>query len=275
MIHRHIGRHRSLLGLKSLLAVMSCCVMFSAGCLSRQVARDGVGLRNAMIDLYTDQAIDNLIRARNRQLFVQMKYSQLSVDDSSALSGAASSAAGSFTTSFQQATRAVTAAGVFPLSASASKTRKVSFQADPVTDQNYVYEEYMAFADNPMLLIACNKKPTCSFVVSRQCGSLWYYIPPEAGSAFLQLVIDVSVGLDSQPAEAWTATIKTATPVYDQNGVPDPTHRHFVLTLDTPVPNDEGQILASLASPSSRKVALHAYPEHLTSYQTRSSKPRK
>src|SRR5579864_4445849 len=51
-----------------------------SGCLSQQVASDGRGIRQAMIDLYTDQAMDNLVRAKEAQPFVQLAYNNLAIN---------------------------------------------------------------------------------------------------------------------------------------------------------------------------------------------------
>src|SRR5690242_16054393 len=64
---------------------MLCLILLIAavanGCLARQVAEDGMGIRRALVDMYTDQALDNLIRAHENRPFVQLKYSQLAIKD--------------------------------------------------------------------------------------------------------------------------------------------------------------------------------------------------
>jgi hypothetical protein len=39
-------------------------------------------MQHAVADIYTDQAMDNLIRARKNLPFVQLKFYQISVNDS-------------------------------------------------------------------------------------------------------------------------------------------------------------------------------------------------
>ncbi len=238
---------------------------FNGGCLSQQVAKDGNGIREALVDLYTDQAMDNLIRAREHRLFVQLKYSQLSVNDKHTLNASAMSEQATFTTAIQQATRAVTFAAVFPFSATKTSDRTLSFQADPVVDQNYIYNEYLSFAEDPSLFFASKQKPSCPCHIARKCGDTWYFVPANAGSAFLQLVIDTSVGLEPQGAGVWTVSVKSASYFYDSNG--DAITGVYQLTLDSAVPNDEGRILVALASASRRSLILEAMPVHEGPYE--------
>src|SRR6266478_4380262 len=67
-------------------AILLIPLAICGGCLSRQIARDGTHLREAMLDIYTDQVMDNLIRARSNMPFVQMKYSNIQANDAQDLS---------------------------------------------------------------------------------------------------------------------------------------------------------------------------------------------
>src|SRR5262249_25586901 len=61
---------------RSSLMLLLCGTLLVAGpgCLARQFTRDGVSTQEAMADYYTEQAMANLILAKNNLPFVQLKY---------------------------------------------------------------------------------------------------------------------------------------------------------------------------------------------------------
>ena len=69
------------------IVFIGCTLTGTSGCLARQIAKDGTDFRQALLDMYTDQAMDNLIRARNNMPFVQVAYRNLLVQDTDKLSG--------------------------------------------------------------------------------------------------------------------------------------------------------------------------------------------
>src|SRR5580704_10943044 len=73
-----IGRTRDRLGFGLFLVISLVAV---SGCLGRQVASDGSTFRQALLDMYTEQALNNLICARTNQPFVQLAYRDLNVTD--------------------------------------------------------------------------------------------------------------------------------------------------------------------------------------------------
>ena len=56
---------------------LAASVLLLSGCQAAQVARQGNNFRQAILDIYTEQALDNLIRARIGMPFVQLKYRDL------------------------------------------------------------------------------------------------------------------------------------------------------------------------------------------------------
>src|SRR5436190_1242118 len=53
----------------------------TSGCLARQIASDGCSFRQAVLDIYTAQILDNLICAAQDRPFVQVGYHALQVTD--------------------------------------------------------------------------------------------------------------------------------------------------------------------------------------------------
>src|SRR5207253_10264964 len=62
-------------------------VFLSLGCQTSRLVREGTNGREAILELYTSQALDNLIRARNHLPFVQLAYHNISIQDVDSLSG--------------------------------------------------------------------------------------------------------------------------------------------------------------------------------------------
>jgi hypothetical protein len=247
--------------LRLLLAVACCSTV--AGCLARQVTRDGINLRQALVDLYTDQAMDNLVRAAENRPFVQLAYTNLQVQDTDKASANTSGGEADFSGAHNfdaskvgasQFTRVTGFSGRFPFGVGGERDRILSFRADPVTDQNYVYERYVEFARNPALLMVGDGKPTWCVHLARRCGGKWYWIPVEAGPAFQQLVLTTS--FLPPPAAVpvyWDTTIASITAQLDQK-TKEPLENRWVVTFSKQVPNDDGVLTFSLKG--GKKVSL-------------------
>src|SRR4051812_43482077 len=90
------------------VCVLPLLLLISSGCLARQVARDGINVRQAVLDIYTDQIMDNLIRAKTCQPFVQLAYSAILVQDVDNVSGSAGETYGDNSVRATNAARVVT-----------------------------------------------------------------------------------------------------------------------------------------------------------------------
>lgn len=237
-----------------LTGLFLCC-----GCLSQQVANDGRGMRNALIDLYTDQAIDNLMRAHSGLPFVQLSYNSLGVNDTDqvtvAAAGGDAAFGGSHTTDPSKGPilalgRATSFAGRFPFALNGERDQVLTFHAEPVTTQNWIYESYLAFARNPFLFVASPEKPECPVHICRQFGSMWYWVPAEAGEAFLDLVLKTAMSPAASDATApigyWESKIICTEDITDKK---DKYHT-YRLQLHDKLPADQGtvQVLRSNGS---------------------------
>lgn len=238
---------------RSLLLVACCCAGVN-GCLAQQVAADGINLRQALVALYTDQAMDNLIRAAENRPFVQLAFSNLEVYDVTKASGSTGSNAADFTGGHAFTAAAVGAAkltrttgftGSFPFGATGERDRQLSFRADPVTNQNNIYQAYLDFVHNPMWFVVSDARPDGPVHLCRKCGCKWYWIPLEAGPEFLELVMTTAINPSPAPAPIyWESTITTIVPQHDKNGQEVP--YKWVITLSKEVPNDDGLMVITL-----------------------------
>lgn len=220
-----------------------------SGCLARQVARDGKSFRQALLDMYTDQVMDNLVRARENLPFVQVAYSNLVVQDTDTLhadgstgqtaetNGALNIAGEIMTTAARNFQRTFSVAG------SAERAMQMSFNADPVTNQNDIYEAYLAFANDPTFLIVSHKKPHFPVHIMRKCGHKYYWVPAEAGSAFLELVLKTTFmrGPETAPPSAYEVTITAIPEIKKEDG-----NIYATLEFDKPVPNGNATMVVVL-----------------------------
>jgi hypothetical protein len=244
------------------LAVLLCPLVLT-GCLASQVGHDGIDLRQALMALYTDQAIDNLIRAHENRPFVQLAYSQLSVTDVDKLKASAASDTVAWTgTSMFDSTKAAllqfvrvtTVAAKLPFGGSDERDRTMAFHADPITNQNAIYQRYLDFAKNESLFRRSVEKPVEPVHICRKCGCHWYWVPSDAGPAFLQLVLSTSVAIQADSTPSWSTTIVGVAPAFDQNG--HAVQNRFVLTLGKDVPNDDGVMLVTLDVDKTKAVRI-------------------
>ena len=174
--------------------LLAALVMAAVGCQTRSMYRTEVNLRDALNDMYTDQAMDNLVRAHEGLPFVQMAYSSLVIQSTDTFNAGFTQSFNGSETVARGATGLLTSTSnvvgrTFGMNASANRAKLTSFHAEPVINQNDVYEAYLAFASNPNFLAVSDHKPDCSVICQKQCHNKWFYIPVESGNAFQDLVL--------------------------------------------------------------------------------------
>ncbi len=228
----------------------------NAGCLARQFARDGISSQEAVSDIYTEQAMTNLIRARCNMPFVQLKYSSIAVNDEDDVSLAAD-----FTRAFTVLTDFVrNPTDTYHVGGTADRKRIMSFSSDPITDQNDVYERYLDFANNPTLLCVSDQAPCGPVHLHRKCGKKHYWIPCEAGPAFLDLVMKTAImrGPETLPPAAYEVTITSV----DQPIVHPmrPEIQTTIVHFEPSIPNGNATLVFDL--PNGRKVRARLNDVH-------------
>jgi hypothetical protein len=219
----------------------------SGGCLGRQFARDGSSVQEAVADVYTDQAMENLIRARNNLPFVQLKFSGINVSDTDDLT-----VSGSLKQTVQTVGDLFVAAGMrtltneYDATGTGDRKRTMSLNADPVTDQNDVYARYLAFAGDPNLLVCSDERPRCPVHVLRKWHKKYYWIPCEAGPAFMDLVLKTALmrGPETAPPAAYQVKILDLLDVTPAPRGIDSTTATVV--FDNAVPNGQGSLVVDL-----------------------------
>lgn len=242
------------------MALAGCILVTCSGCLAKQVRRDGDNFRQAVCDLYIDQALDNLIRAKCGMPFVQLNYRDMLVQDTDSISGS-----GGVDQTIATG-RGLVAAAVtrmltnkYSLSGIGKRDRQMSFHADPITDAPEIYEAYIQFANDPNLFMETDHDPGCPVHVMKKHCKRYYWVPCDAGPAFQSLVLRTSFNRGAQPAVSPAYEVEVVA-VKDQVDV-DPKRPGLInatLYFNNPIPNGEGNLLLTI--PGAGKIRLETRP---------------
>jgi hypothetical protein len=244
-----------------------CVLLFLTGCRATQVEHDGKTFRLALLDMYTDQAMDNLIRAHDYKPFMQLTYRDLLVQDTDTVFGELSNTQATTHGKQFNVAAPLTAAftrtilSTFGVRGSAQRQGQMSFHAEVVTESNDVYEKYMSFAHNPALFMVSDKKPTCPVHLMRKEGGKYYFIPEGAAPVFQDLVMKTTFlrGPETVPPGYYRVKVVGVSKVeaVGRNDLINAT-----LQFDQTVPNGTGTLVLTLAT--GRSIQLTLYPESTT-----------
>jgi hypothetical protein len=219
------------------------------GCATHQLCRDQEALRHCVLDLYTNQIMDNLIRAYNGLPIVQLDYSKLTatvtieVDPSL---GATQQFTLTNLLTLPAATLAKTRqfVGGFSEGATGKDNNVVTMTADPLINQDEVYKAYLSYLSIPGSIVATSEPPDpCAAHLVRRCNKMYYWIPKEHQRDFFQLALATTVmrghpfGSVPQFFDVTVTEIHVETP--KKAGEVD---RLLTLKVDPAVKNDEGKI---------------------------------
>ena len=176
----------------------------SLGCRAEQLASDQDQFRGRLLDLYTNQIMDNLVRTDQGLPIVQLDFSKIT--GTITQNGMATFTNTQTTvntkvlvipTVVRTLTHAFTNAAAF--SPSAYQTSVLTVTADPVLNNNEVYNAYLEFVDpdkKPNRLMKTHDEPPPDAVLcglTRRCGDLYYWIPAEFKADFLRLALVTTV----------------------------------------------------------------------------------
>jgi hypothetical protein len=254
------------------LSWLSALYLICGGCLSRQVAEDGQNFRQALLDMYTNQAMENLIHAFNQTPFVQLDYKGLIVTDTQTIKASIadesdpSSAktfarkAGNLLISMHGYTNKLFFGGSFDCN------RQMQVSADPVSGNPDIYDYYLAFAREPSLFCVSDTKPCENVHMAKQYCGRWYWVPLEAAPVFMQLALKTAFlrGQDLPAPIYWSTTIDDIVPQYDENGQAiqqtvgnQQVSFNYTVSFTSEVPNGEGYADISLSDGTRLKMTLH------------------
>jgi hypothetical protein len=140
------------------VAVAACS--FASGCRSAQLEKDQDCMRGALLDLYTNQIMDNLIRSYNGYPIVQLDYSDIT---GTVTQNGNASYAGNQNLQTERNEFGVTTlrqfTNIFQYSIGGSQENQLTITANPVLNNNEVYNAYLEFLEKPERLIVSDKPP--------------------------------------------------------------------------------------------------------------------
>jgi len=232
---------------------MAWMLALSCGCYRAQVRNDGNQVRGALLDMYTDQAMDNLIRAYLNLPFIQLNYHDLLVQATDQYTGTLSnaqmfSANRGYNIASTLALSALRTVGTtFTFGGTAQRQELLSFKADPITDQNDIYDKYLEFVKNPSYFQVADKPPPFAVHLVRKYNGCYYFIPCEAAQPFLQLILGTTLqrGKVTTPLGVYPVTILSATVTSKVDTSPNSTDDsvNVNLQVDSKVPNGRGLLV--------------------------------
>lgn len=240
--------------MRCLLSSVCLLAALLSGCATGELHRDQDKLRDVVLDLYTNQIIDNLIRAKNGLPFIHIDYATITgnvtaketasfggnqeVDSTKALAvatGALSAASRAFKT-------------VFNFGTTGEHTNQISMVGTPVNNVDEIYEAYFEYLNLPnALLMSDCKPPQCDVHICKKSCGKWYWVPAERKKEFLQLAMATTAtrGKRLLPvAEFFPVQLQEITGEKESTLFPGAVT--FTIRLDKPIPNDEGRLELTL-----------------------------
>ena len=145
---------------------------------------------------------------------------------------------------------------IFNVHGSAQRQGQMSFHADPITDNNDIYEAYLGFANDPGLFIVSDCAPKKGdYHVMRKERGCYYWVPAAAAPMFQALVLKTTFmrGPEAPPVGYYERKIVD---LQDQQLVnPGRSDLQRALAVfDKSVPNGKASLVLIL--PNGRKVQL-------------------
>jgi hypothetical protein len=250
-------------------------VLGGAGCRSAQLAYDQNQFRARLLDLYTDQIMDNLMRADQGLPIVQLDFSKITGTITQMGMGSFTNTQTTMNTKMlviptvvRTLTHQFTNMATF--NPSASQMNQLTVTADPVLNNNEVYLAYLEYLDpnkkhpnselTRLMKTECEPPPElvlCGLV--RRCGDWYYWIPAEYKTEFLQLALVTTV-MRGQPLEfpdAFDDTVVAVVPEFvDPTGVVQ-----LAVQFGTKLKNGTGTLTAQINGETrSYRLAIYSKP---------------
>jgi hypothetical protein len=215
-------------------------IVAADGCAVRALNRDQDQIRSALLDLYTNQIMDNLIRAHNGMPIIQIDYTNaqgtVTVKGTGMLSGGGSSSHAAIVTTMRNIMGLLTG----------EASNQVTVVGTPVTTHNEVYNAYLEYLSLPgSLMVTDCPPPPHTAHLCRHDGDCYYWIPREYSRQFLRLSLLTTAERGQAllpPGEFYAVTIQK--PVAQPTSA-SPTAYYVTLPLDKPIPNDSGYFVFS------------------------------
>lgn len=222
------------------LFLLSALLISSTGCRARQLQQDQVGFRDTIVELMTEQVMENLILAYRGMPFVHIDYTR-STGTITQKSDAGVDVSQRDVSLIENFVGASIAGG---------QSNQLTVTAEPVFDQNEVYDAYLEFLNpdaefGPRLIETCDPPPCGAAHICRRAeNGLYYWVPIHYKTDFLKLALVTSVqrGRPLSIPSVFNNQIVDVE-VTEVQGIPgEPPAFAIVLTFKSDLYNDTGMM---------------------------------
>jgi hypothetical protein len=256
------------------LTLLAVLAIMSSGCAVSQAHNTQDQMRATLLDLYTDQVMDNLVRAHNRVPIIQLDYTQaqgmITVKNTAGLGNMNTStttrvtAIPAFTQMFTR-----TATNVFNATLGLENTNQITIAATPVTTLNEVYDAYLQYLSiEDSLIESAEPPPAGAAHICRKYCNTYYWVPVSCRDKFFELALlsTAQRGKSLLPAPAYLEVnvvdvLKGSVPVGVEQPPPSPSGgtpsiqppdgevkssteaQRITLVLDKKIGNDSGYLI--------------------------------
>jgi hypothetical protein len=243
----------------------------TAGCVAvSEVQCDQDKIRHALIDLYTNQIIDNLILAANGMPFIQVDYinatSTVTVNESGTLGGSQQITQGHPLNKAARLAAVVrTVQNTFSPSATAGNLNQIAVTANPAISSPEVYDNYLEFLSLPgSLRVSCDAPPESAAHIVRKWHGKYYWVPVAYRTEFLRLALMTTAqrGKRLLPAPPYFTVSLTGvlddktSPMEKRSGV-----FALVMKLDRQVPNDNGTLTCDVGDKKGETLVVRKFTD--------------
>jgi hypothetical protein len=259
----------------AVVAVALC--LCGPGCRSAQLKKDQDCMRSALLDLYTNQIMDNLIRAHNGYPIVQLDYSDITgtvTQNGNASYGGNQNLRternGLGLTTLREFTN------FFEYSVGGSQENQLTITANPVLNNNEVYNAYLEFLEKPERfvvsddppppgaahIVRCAPAPPCeSCEQGKGCVKKYYWVPCEYRYDFLRLALVTTVqrGQPLEVPDFFEVIVEKAEDTTPEN-LKKKKQTRFTLHFDKRIPNDSGELRVTVGD-STHRFRLDRYTD--------------
>lgn len=185
-------RFRSRAGRSTLVIIVIMLAAVMCGCRSHQLHRDQHAIRQAIVELQTEQIMDNLIRAHRGMPFVHIDYKRSTGTVTQEASASAETVQVSNTMIVNGA--AAVLSETARLLGGGKNQAQLTIEAQPVYDQNSVYRAYLEFLEpddelGERLVATCDPPPPGAAHICRFCCERYYWVPTQFQADFLKLAL--------------------------------------------------------------------------------------
>lgn len=222
-----------------------------SGCAVHEVHKDHDLIRTTLLDLYTNQVMDNLVRAAEGLPIIQLDYTQAQgqVTIKNTVGGSDNQQATvSNVLALPAATLMATRGIVTTLMGNLGNenTNQVSLAATPVTTSNEVYDAYLEYLSVPgSLRVTCDRPPDGTYHRCEKRDGMYYWVP----IAFKPLFFRLSLLTTARRGKALLPTDEFYQVTLKQIVGEEPAGLHpdsgvlITYKLDKKIPNDGGYLV--------------------------------